>query len=130
MNVRVLLVTLVLAALFGGLLLLSDLRSRRRIEWLRAAGSVSTGRVVGRAVQHRKPVVVVRVADRGDITVMHRGELALRIGDEVEVRHAVTPSGTELAELVKEPQHSIGRGVGISVAVCTLLLGLMLAALS
>ena len=130
MNTRVLAVTAILALGCGGWLLFTDWKTRRRIEWLRTNGSQSTATVIGRAVQHRKPVVVCRLADGRQLTVAHRGELTLRTGSAVELRHAALPSGVVDAELVAEPRHSIGRGVGISLAVGIVLLGGVLAAMS
>lgn len=130
MNPQVLAVTALVALLFGGGLLVADARTRSQIVWLRANGVEAAATVVGRAVQHRKPVIVCRLESGQRITVVHRGELPLRMGDSVQLRHTVTPSGKTDAELLAEPRHSIGRGVGISLAIGIVLLGAVLAALS
>jgi hypothetical protein len=119
MNPQVLAVTALIAVLCGGGLLLADSRARTQINWLRANGVEAAATVVGRAVQHRKPVVVCRLENGQRVTVVHRGELPLRMGDSVRLRHAVTQSGGTDAELLAEPRHSIGRGVGIALAAVT-----------
>ncbi len=130
MNLQVLAVTALLALGSGGWLLFTDWRTRQQINWLRTNGTQTMATVIGRAVQHRKPVIVCRLPDGRQLTVIHRGELSIRTGSEVELRHVVLPSGAMDAELVGEPRHSIGRGVGISLAVGVVLLGCVLAALS
>ncbi len=86
--------------------------------------------MAGRAMQHRKPVIVCRLAGGKQITVIHRGEMQIRMGSSVRIRHGITPAGQQDAELVDEPRHSIGRGVGISLGIGIVLLGAVLAALS
>ncbi len=130
MNPQVLAVTALVALVLGGGLLVADARARSRIAWLRANGVEALATVVGRAVQHRKPVLVCRLADDKQIIVIHRGELPLRMGDTVQVRYGTTTTGRVDAELVAEPRHAIGRGVGISLAIGIALLGAVLAALS
>jgi hypothetical protein len=53
-----------------------------------------------------------------------------RRGQSVRIRMLPDPTKDRSVELVDEPVRSIGRGVGISLAVGIILLGAVLAALS
>jgi hypothetical protein len=129
MNLTVVLVTVLLAALFSGMLLFNDERMRRRIGRLRNEGTQQTAFVTAYAVQHRKPVLVCQTESGQKVVVPTYSDHRYHKGEEVKVR-VVSTKGEPDAELLDEPRRSIGRSVGIAVGICVLLLGLMLAALS
>ncbi len=129
MNLNVVLITVALAALFGGVLLLNDERARRRIGRLRANGIEQSATVTAYAVQHRKPVLVCKTDSGQQVVVPTYSDHRYHKGEVVQVRIATVDTKLD-GELISEPRKSIGRSVGIAVGICVLLLGLMLAALS
>ncbi len=130
MNLTVLLITLLIAAICAGPLLLIDTRARSINERLRKSGTVETAEVTAYSIQNRKPVLTCAVAGQANpVLIPTYSDRRYRKGDTVRVR-IMHDGGKSVAELVDEPRRSIGRGVGISLGVGILLLGLVLAALS
>jgi FtsP/CotA-like multicopper oxidase with cupredoxin domain len=131
MNLSVLLVTVIVAALLAGPLMFFDARARAANTNLRDNGVEGNATVAAYSIQHRKPMLTCTSADgvTGDFLIPTFSDKRYRKGDTVRVRTIVLDNQT-FGELIDEPRRSIGRGVGISLGVGIILLGLVLAALS
>jgi hypothetical protein len=130
MNTTVLLATLLIATVCAGPLLFLDTRARRVNDHLREHGTEYTAQVIAYSIQHRKPVLTCTLDDLAtSVVVPTYSDRRYRKGDTVRIRMAES-NNKQSAELLDEPRRSIGRGVGISLGVGIVLLGMVLAALS
>jgi hypothetical protein len=129
-NLTVLGASMLLAVVCGGWLIMADLRAKQRIALLRQNGTEVNAEVVSSGVVRRKPVLVCRLADGSSVQVPVFSGTRYRRGQSVHIRMLPDPTNDRSIELVDEPVRSIGRGVGISLAVGIVLLGAVLAALS
>jgi hypothetical protein len=131
MNLSVLLITFVIAALCAGPLMFVDARARTANTNLRNNGVEADATVAAYSIQHRKPMLTCTSTDAatGDFLIPTFSDKRYRKGDIVRVR-TIQIDNQSFGELVDEPRRSIGRGVGLSLGVGIILLGMVLAALS
>jgi hypothetical protein len=130
MNLIVLGAALLMAVVFGGLLVVADVRAKQQISTLRQQGQEVDAAVMSSGVLRRKPVLVCKLPDGTSVQIPVFSGTRYRRGQEVRIRLLRGSDGPRTSELVDEPLRSIGRSTGITLAIGIVLLGAVLAALS